>query len=144
MFKNKSSKKRWFARKNSHLDSISPSNKSPVKSAQKVFKKSVVKQPKRTSLKTKLGKSVNKRRYTNKFGVTRIGRYKYSEQWPKLSRDIKRERGNKCERCHSISNLETHHIIPISRGGRDTRSNLIVLCGTCHDKRHIRTHKLNR
>jgi len=32
--------------------------------------------------------------------------------------------------------LETHHIIPLSRGGNDIISNVIALCPNCHRKRH--------
>lgn len=31
---------------------------------------------------------------------------------------------------------EVHHITPLSRGGSNTKANLIVVCKPCHDKRH--------
>ena len=31
---------------------------------------------------------------------------------------------------------EVHHVIPLSRGGTTTLSNLITLCKACHDIRH--------
>lgn len=32
--------------------------------------------------------------------------------------------------------LETHHIIPLSKGGKDEISNVIALCPNCHRKKH--------
>jgi len=32
--------------------------------------------------------------------------------------------------------LETHHIIPLAKGGSDTIDNVIALCPNCHRKRH--------
>jgi 5-methylcytosine-specific restriction endonuclease McrA len=53
---------------------------------------------------------------------------------------IKRGKGllNKCEVCGwSESVCDRHHIKPISAGGRDCQSNLIVLCPNCHRKAHF-------
>lgn len=40
--------------------------------------------------------------------------------------------GKECLRCGSASNLEVHHIIPVSRGGSDEIDNLATLCSECH------------
>lgn len=51
-----------------------------------------------------------------------------------LSRD-----NHTCQICggkHRDEKLETHHIVPRSRGGADTADNLIVLCHTCHAALH--------
>jgi len=43
----------------------------------------------------------------------------------------------KCEICKSESEyLESHHIVPKSRGGSNNESNLINLCIKCHGKAH--------
>jgi hypothetical protein len=43
----------------------------------------------------------------------------------------------KCKLCNKKSNhLENHHIIPIARGGKDTKENLILICTECHSKAH--------
>lgn len=34
--------------------------------------------------------------------------------------------------------LEVHHIVPVSKGGDDTISNLVVLCSWCHVEAHKR------
>ena len=44
-----------------------------------------------------------------------------------LSRD-----GNQCRLCGSTNNLIVHHIIPRTRGGDNTLTNLITLCRKCH------------
>jgi hypothetical protein len=43
----------------------------------------------------------------------------------------------KCQICNTKSEfLEKHHIIPKSRGGSDSKNNLIELCSNCHGKAH--------
>ena len=43
----------------------------------------------------------------------------------------------KCKICKKESEvLEKHHIIPKSRGGKDTKDNLISICVECHEKAH--------
>lgn len=48
---------------------------------------------------------------------------------------------NKCciPNCKFGYNLETHHIIPLKRGGKDEFENYIVLCEFCH--RHTKIHR---
>jgi 5-methylcytosine-specific restriction endonuclease McrA len=65
---------------------------------------------------------------------------------PYLSELTKREANGICQDCHQpapfISKstgepyLETHHIIPLSKGGSDSIDNLIALCPNCHRQRH--------
>lgn len=40
--------------------------------------------------------------------------------------------GNECLRCSSTTDLEVHHIIPVSQGGSDDMDNLATLCSECH------------
>ena len=40
--------------------------------------------------------------------------------------------GHKCRICGDTANLCIDHIIPKSRGGKDTEDNLQVLCRTCN------------
>lgn len=37
-----------------------------------------------------------------------------------------------CERCHGATPTETHHVIPISKGGEDVRENYMAVCLSCH------------
>lgn len=41
-------------------------------------------------------------------------------------------RGGKCGKPGS----DVHHVVPLSRGGTTTKSNLITLCKDCHERRH--------
>lgn len=42
-----------------------------------------------------------------------------------------------CQSCHKKNGkLEVHHVIFKSQGGKDTLSNLLTLCETCHDAVH--------
>jgi len=57
--------------------------------------------------------------------------------------------GSRCEKCgeRDIAVLDLHHIKPVSEGGSDTPSNLIVLCASCHRRVHggsLTTKELRR
>lgn len=53
-------------------------------------------------------------------------------RWPYLSQEI-RKKIPFCLRCGSTKNrLIVHHILPWRLGGRNNRSNLLVLCDSCH------------
>jgi len=52
---------------------------------------------------------------------------------------VLRRDGHRCRRCRKYGtkrNLELHHILPRSRGGRDTEDNLVTLCWRCHAWAH--------
>ena len=53
-----------------------------------------------------------------------------------LNQSDKEEIGLKCCNCGSTSDLQYHHIIPISIGGKDINSNICCLCYDCHYKLH--------
>ncbi len=45
----------------------------------------------------------------------------------------------RCQVCHNLPdfrNLVKHHLVFRSRGGRDEESNLVWVCGTCHNRYH--------
>jgi hypothetical protein len=48
------------------------------------------------------------------------------------------EAGYKCGRpvCHNVIALDLHHLIYVSDGGNNDASNLLPLCGYCHDMHH--------
>ena len=65
----------------------------------------------------------------------------YGEHWKELSEACRKRDNYKCQRCgkdfsHNKLALHAHHIIPLSKGGRNTLSNLISLCEACHSKTH--------
>jgi 5-methylcytosine-specific restriction endonuclease McrA len=81
----------------------------------------------------------------NKNGTARIVRASYSSLesgswWDMRASVIKRDGG----RCRVRKNgaacgapaKEVHHVIPLSRGGSTTMSNLISICESCHKQRH--------
>jgi 5-methylcytosine-specific restriction endonuclease McrA len=43
--------------------------------------------------------------------------------------------GYKCQYCSSTKNLTLDHIIPKSKGGKTTYSNLVVACSSCNTKK---------
>lgn len=57
---------------------------------------------------------------------------------------IKRERiykrdGWKCVYCESKRNLTIDHVLPKSRGGKNTWSNLVTCCNSCNAKKNNKT-----
>lgn len=57
-----------------------------------------------------------------------------------LARKIK-EKINRCVNCGSKDELETHHIVALTNGGKDVESNITVLCHDCHCKAHSKVNK---
>jgi hypothetical protein len=48
-----------------------------------------------------------------------------------------------CSRCGRTTNIEKHHIILKSEGGKDTSDNLMFLCDNCHDFKHAERNILH-
>lgn len=63
----------------------------------------------------------------------------YGRSWRKLRERYAREHPA-CEICWKEGRLtpteEVHHIIPLSRGGKNAYDNLMSLCRSCHAKLH--------
>lgn len=79
----------------------------------------------------------------NAYGVVKIRRPSkevYTEKWPSISKAVKRRDGYRCKKCGSSKNLEVHHIIPISQGGKTVLINLITLCEKCHSRQPRHKH----
>lgn len=49
----------------------------------------------------------------------------------------------KCVFCGKRAN-EVHHIIPLSRGGTTSMTNLVSVCLSCHNKRHRHLYRKRR
>jgi len=49
---------------------------------------------------------------------------------------------HRCAHCSMVSNafgmMQVHHIVPVSKGGDDSRTNLITLCKWCHNRVHTK------
>ncbi len=54
----------------------------------------------------------------------------------KKKKKLIKERGNCCQLCGATGTLHAHHIKPMSRGGSDDASNLLLVCPSCHKKFH--------
>ncbi len=80
--------------------------------------------------------NIKHKSYSVKGSVKRIKTSDYPENWKIIIVEIKNRDGNKCVQCDSTNKLEVHHILPLSRGGTNSKRNLITLCEGCHSKRH--------
>jgi len=54
-------------------------------------------------------------------------------------KELREALGNKCLCCGATAGLTLDHITPLSLGGLNITENLQVLCGTCNDKKWIKT-----
>jgi hypothetical protein len=61
-----------------------------------------------------------------------------SPEWKARARAAKDRDGRKCRECGSPDDLETDHILPLSKGGGNEMANLQTLCHECHEKKHAR------
>lgn len=62
-----------------------------------------------------------------------------ADLWEVFRRHFYNIQKGKCGECNAnkeINEMELHHKIPVSNGGRETSDNLIMLCKPCHYK-HI-------
>ncbi len=61
-----------------------------------------------------------------------LGNAENNEHWRVIKEEVMAERGAKCERCGSTSNLDLHHIKARRYGGKDVKANAQLLCEPCH------------
>ena len=57
----------------------------------------------------------------------------------KLWQAILERDNHRCIYCGSTEDLQMDHIIPVSKGGRDTITNVAVACATCNHKKFNKT-----
>ena len=64
---------------------------------------------------------------------------KYGRAWKQIRNRYAAEHPL-CEKCLAEGRLtlmdEVHHILPVSRGGKNNAENLMSLCRSCHTKLH--------
>lgn len=53
-----------------------------------------------------------------------------------FKQNLKNELENKCANCGTDISLEHHHIVPLSIGGTNRTTNIVVLCHRCHQLAH--------
>lgn len=52
-------------------------------------------------------------------------------------------KSGRCANCGAVDGLEIHHIVPLSKGGTNTKTNIVTLCWKCHAAAHDK-HKSKR
>lgn len=61
----------------------------------------------------------------------------YPADWDERRNDVIDRHLGRCVNCRRLeTTLYVHHIVPVGRGGSHRRSNLVPLCGRCHDAAH--------
>lgn len=66
----------------------------------------------------------------------------YPDRWNVLRKAVYRRDDYRCQGCnaqggkHGSNELHAHHIVPLSMGGSNMKSNLITLCDKCHARVH--------
>jgi len=64
--------------------------------------------------------------------------------WYELADEVRMFYSFTCTGCKTYlgpGRGDVHHIVPLSRGGLTKKSNLTLLCLTCHEKRHSHMRK---
>jgi 5-methylcytosine-specific restriction endonuclease McrA len=64
---------------------------------------------------------------------------KYGDNWKQVSRDFREDKPKFCVRCGTSGSkdnpLQTDHVIPLSKGGRNIGANFRVYCESCNKAR---------
>lgn len=66
-------------------------------------------------------------------------KHKIQQEAYRKGRKMAQANGNKCQQCGKVcekSELDCHHITPLSLGGTNDDDNLMLLCRECHKKVH--------
>lgn len=63
-------------------------------------------------------------------------RYGGTKNWQLLREAILKRDGYKCVICKTDKQLRVHHLIPLSKGGKNEPQNLITVCSNCHKYLH--------
>jgi len=82
-------------------------------------------------------KSISKNKVKVNSKHKKVYYYDYikSDKWKELTLRFGLFKGEKCEKCFSKQNLQTHHI-HYKTLGNESFSDLMLLCGDCHKKEH--------
>lgn len=60
--------------------------------------------------------------------------------WRRVSEIVIKRQGMKCAYCGRVGPLQIHHVVPRSKGRKDTPENLIAICGAFGCRAHLRIH----
>jgi hypothetical protein len=65
--------------------------------------------------------------------LNQVQRQKLYYKYQKICKNVKKERGDKCQICGwDKATCDTHHIQPVANGGKNIPSNIIILCPNDH------------
>ena len=67
---------------------------------------------------------------------------KHNNSFIAIIEAVKEYLGNRCYYCNSTKNLHIHHIIPLSKGGKNSLGNFEIVCRKCHKKIHYQIEKV--
>ena len=73
---------------------------------------------------------------TDRNKITHGDTYYRTPEWRRLSKRARVENGGECALCASTRQVQAHHAVHRTEGGKDDLSNLVLLCGSCHRKAH--------
>lgn len=59
-----------------------------------------------------------------------------SAEWIRSRKESLSRDGHQCVNCGAQTNLEVHHVVPLSRGGTNKPTNLVTVCRSCHAGSH--------
>jgi 5-methylcytosine-specific restriction endonuclease McrA len=59
-------------------------------------------------------------------------------------REMKERCGGRCYYCGDVKPLQQDHVVPVSRGGAHTASNIVPACAFCNNSKHTRPAPLRR
>lgn len=80
-------------------------------------------------------------RVTAKIRRNKVQAYGTVRDWYATVAEVRRRDGNRCRDCNSTRGpFHTHHVIPVSRGGRTVAFNLKTICEACHSKKAFHNH----
>ena len=66
-------------------------------------------------------------------------RKNYPNNWSEISTSVKKRDNYTCRKCglkFSSNLLRVHHMVPLSKGGSNNKTNLQTLCMFCHSVKH--------
>ena len=76
---------------------------------------------------------------------TTVGQRLDSAEWIRLRKEILFRDGHQCVNCGAQTNLEVHHVVPLSRGRTNKPTDLVTVCRSCHAGSHEENvHEPNR
>lgn len=59
-----------------------------------------------------------------------------------MRNDVLARHGGQCANCGTKEELEVHHVVPLSRGRTNRRTNLLTVPQTCHNGAHDRSARV--